>query len=209
MPAPRSSGASSTELMYGSATRSDRSGSATAGVPIRPSPPGTGGAPRGPRPHLDGNWLLDHCADATRTVGRSEPRLAPGRWFASLARRARPSVFARPSDRLRRADLQTARRRAWCGGRPRCRRGSRWLGCGNGLGGRCSRSGRRHRSRRARRHRRRRRGLRKRRGRRLGCRRRGGSTPRRKEFEWVDVALASADPDTEMNVREVVLCLAG
>ena len=34
-------------------------------------------------------------------------------------------------------------------------------------------------------------------------------TPRRKEFEWVDVALARADPDTEMNVREIVLCFAG
>ena len=32
---------------------------------------------------------------------------------------------------------------------------------------------------------------------------------RRKQFEWVDVALARADPDTEMNVREVVLRLAG
>ena len=37
---------------------------------------------------------------------------------------------------------------------------------------------------------------------------RAGGSARRKQFEWVDVALARADPDTEMNVREVVLRLA-
>jgi hypothetical protein len=40
-PASRSSGSSSTALTYGSATRSDRSGSATAELPVRRSPPGT------------------------------------------------------------------------------------------------------------------------------------------------------------------------
>ena len=82
-------------------------------------------------------------------------------------------------------------------------------GCAvTGSAGGAAGADRRRRSGRARSDRRRGRRLRKRCGRRLGCRGRAGSTARRKQFEWVDVALARADPDTEMNVREVVLRLA-
>jgi hypothetical protein len=46
-------------------------------------------------------------------------------------------------------------------------------------------------------------------GRRRGCRRRVGSTPRREQAEWVDVRVAVADPNPEMDVRRSVLGLAG
>ena len=129
------------------------------------------------------------------------------RWIASLGHRALLAVFGHPlhgSDEPICSPPDDVRGAATGAG---ARGGGRWL-CGNGLGGRCSGSGRRRRSGRARSHRRRGRGLRKWCGRRLGCRGRAGSTARRKQFEWVDVALARADPDTEMNVREVVLRLA-
>ena len=116
-------------------------------------------------------------------------------------------MVGRPVDGLRGANQQPARRRARCGDRAGRGCGSRGLGCCNGLGGGCSGSGRRRRRGRARSHRRRGRGLRKGCGRRLGCRRRAGGTTSRKQFEWVDIALARADPYTEMNVREVVLRL--
>jgi hypothetical protein len=130
------------------------------------------------------------------------------RWIASSGHRALLAVFGHPLHELRRTDLQPARRCARCGNRSGggCRGGGRWL-CGNGLRGRYSGSDRRRRSGRARSDRRRGRRLREWRGRRLG-RGRAGSSARRKQSEWVDVALARADPDTEMNVREVVLCLA-
>jgi hypothetical protein len=129
------------------------------------------------------------------------------RWIASLGHRAPLAVLGHPLHQFRRANLQPARRCARFGNRSGCRGGGRWL-CGNGLGRGCSGSGRRRRSRRACSHRRRGRRLRKGCGRRPRCRRRAGGTPRRKQFEWVDVALTRADPDTEMNVCEVVLRLA-
>ena len=42
-------------------------------------------------------------------------------------------------------------------------------------------------------------------GRRRGCRRRGGGTPRRKQRERVDVVVVGAEPDPEVEVRQVVL----
>ena len=46
-------------------------------------------------------------------------------------------------------------------------------------------------------------------GRRRGGRRRVGGTPRRKQFEWVDVGLGHGEPDAEMQIRDVVLSLTG
>ena len=44
-------------------------------------------------------------------------------------------------------------------------------------------------------------------GRRRGCRRRVGSTPRRKQAEWVDVGVL-ADPNAEMDVRNLMFSVA-
>jgi hypothetical protein len=46
-------------------------------------------------------------------------------------------------------------------------------------------------------------------GRRRGCRGRAGGAPRREQAEWVDVRVAVADPNAEVDVGRVVLRLAG
>jgi hypothetical protein len=78
-----------------------------------------------------------------------------------------------------------------------------WCGRGSRRGHRRGRRLRRDRWRRCRR-----RG-RKGGGRRSGCRGRVGGTPRREQAEWVDVRVVVADPDSEMDVGGVVLCIAG
>ena len=155
-----------------------------------------------------GSYCTVVCTPALRRFrGRDPQRLVRG-WIASVEHRALLAVFGHSPHGLRRANLQPIGRCTRCGNRSGCRSGGRWL-CGDRFGGRCSGSDRRLRSGRARSYRGSGRRLRTRCGRRLGCRGRAGGATRRKQFEWVDVALARADPDTEMNVREVVLRLAG
>jgi hypothetical protein len=83
----------------------------------------------------------------------------------------------------------------------------RKLGCGRRRG---RRLGLRHRRRSAGRGLRRRRGGRGSRcGRRRGRRGRGGSSPRREQRQRIDVALGVPDSDAEVDVRDVVLRIAG
>jgi hypothetical protein len=46
-------------------------------------------------------------------------------------------------------------------------------------------------------------------GRRRGCRGRVGGNPRRKQGQWIDIRVVAADSNAEINVRQVVLWLAG
>ena len=89
-------------------------------------------------------------------------------------------------------------RLGWCDGRSR-RLGRRWSRFGSSGTRRRLLSGRWRRGRRSRR-----RGWG---GRRRGCRRRVGSSPRRKQAEWVDVGVL-ADPNAEMDVRNRMFSLA-
>jgi hypothetical protein len=129
---------------------------------------------------------------------------ALGRSAGAAALRARLRGRSRGDGRGRRHDLRLRHgRRDW-----------RRLECGS----RDGRVGNRSRLERRRRWSRRRRGGRRWRrrldlgggcGRRRGCRRRAGCTPRRKQAEWVHVGLVGTDPHAEMDVRHVVLGIAG
>jgi hypothetical protein len=123
----------------------------------------------------------------------------------------RPSRRGRGADRLGRHTVLLGDEHA-VGDRKLCRRGfhrgddCRWLGARR----RGCRLGLRHRRGRAGRRLRRRGGSRGSRcGRRRGRRGRCGSGPRREQGQRIDVAFVVPDPDAEVDVRDVVLGIAG
>ena len=156
---------------------------------------------------------LTGCARGRRRLlGRRavDARAGPRSALVRLALRRRPAlgVLGLPGTPTGR-DLGAAYGLDnWCG------RGRRRLRCRRGRGSRRrsrSRSRPRSRTRCRLRHDRWRRRCRRWRtggGRRRGCRGRAGGTPRREQAEWVDVRVAVADPDAEMDVEHVVLRIA-
>ncbi len=114
-------------------------------------------------------------------------------------RHAHLGPAGRPRRRRNRRVRRRRRRRLWSTRRRR----NRCHRCRLGLG----RLSRRRRFGNWRRRRRgsRRSGCRRRRGR----RRRKGSSPRRKQRQWIDVRFLVADPDTEVDVRDLVLGNSG